>query len=180
MSNNYYNYNMDAVNFKNYLASRGILEYRERGDEISFPCPFNGCDDDHRHNEEFHCSFNVDKQCGTKGNLYELKKYFGDSPTPTKKKTPRESLAKRAERCHKSLPPELREYLHNRGINDESIDKHQLGCGEFYGQKWLTIPIFDKNHTIAYLKLRCLPGQEQPDKPKYIVYPKGKKLTLVV
>ena len=52
--------NMQAEDFISYLAKHGISDYKQRGKEVSFPCPFHGCDDDHRSNEEFHCGFNLD------------------------------------------------------------------------------------------------------------------------
>ena len=54
--------NMSADEFISYLGRHGIGDYKQRGDEISFPCPFGGCDDDHRGSEEYHCGFNC-KAC---------------------------------------------------------------------------------------------------------------------
>lgn len=53
--------NMGENDFAFYLVKHGIGETKQRGDEISFPCPFGGCDDDHRGGEEYHCSFNLEK-----------------------------------------------------------------------------------------------------------------------
>lgn len=76
--------NLNQDEFIAYLANHGINEYRQRGNEISFPCPF-GCDDDHRDNEEYHMSFACDKcvwhcfKCGQSGNFITLLKHYGDN-----------------------------------------------------------------------------------------------------
>ena len=175
---------ISADDFKSYLAKHGITDCEEKGDEISFPCPFSGCDDDRRRGEEYHCSFNTDKcvyqcfKCGEKGNFVTMQKHFGDwrSRNPVKKK--RESLDKMAERCHKNLPKEYRDYFNVRGINNESIDKYMLGYGTFYGKQWLTIPVQNKEGKVAYLKLRRLPEDDGKDGTKYIVYPRKSELIL--
>ena len=66
---------IDKYELTNYLARHGITEYREKGDEISFSCPFCNGDEDHRNNEEYHFSINIASgvyncfKCGAKGNL---------------------------------------------------------------------------------------------------------------
>ena len=76
--------NMREDEFISYLARHGINETKRRGDEVSFPCPFGGCDDDHRGGEELHCGFDLGSctyncfKCGAKGNFITLLKHFGD------------------------------------------------------------------------------------------------------
>lgn len=178
--------NMSAEDFTAYLAKHGITDYKKNwgGTEISFPCPFHGCDDDKRRTEEYHCSFNLEKcvyqcfKCGEKGNFVTLQKHFGDYEKKTATKKKRESLDAKAERWNKALPEEMRHYFNMRGINDESIAKHKLGYGEYNNKHWLTIPIFDKDGKVAYFKLRKLPDDNSDTTPKYTVYPYGVSVTL--
>lgn len=167
-----------------YIQSKN-LDYKEMqdGKEIAFPCPFNGCDDDKRPSEEFHCNIDTKTgqyychKCGAKGNLITLKRHFGDLPEPAlKKPTTKPTKPKKmnplrmADNCHRDLPDKYRQYFKERGITDENIDKHKLGYGEFDGQKWLTIPIIE-NGQCSLIKLRQLP--ESSDKPKYRAWPSG-------
>lgn len=163
-----------------YIQKKG-LDYKEMqgGKEIAFPCPFNGCDDDKRPSEEFHCNINTETglyychKCNAKGNLLTLKKHFGDPPKPIQPKPSRPKKTnplKMADSCHKDLPEEYRQYFRGRGITDENIDKYKLGCGEFYGKKWLTIPIIERGDC-RLIKLRKLP--ESSDKSKYCTWSSG-------
>lgn len=38
-----------------------------------------------------------------------------------------------AHKCHNALTTEARDYLHSRGITDESIERFHLGFGRVYG-----------------------------------------------
>lgn len=164
---------------ESYIQSKG-LDYKKvnGGKEIATACPFNGCDDDHRNNEEYH--FNINTETGQyhcfkrneKGNLITLKKHFGDlqkkSTTQSvlnKNRMPT-TMSKVAEVCHNNLPPEYRKYFQDRGITDENIDKYKLGYGEFDGKKWLTIPIFEDEKN-GIIKLRKLPDDTNSNTPKY-------------
>lgn len=162
-----------------YIQKKG-LDYKETqsSKEIAFPCPFNGCDDDKRQSEEFHCNINAETglyychKCNAKGNLLTLKKHFGEPPKPIQPKPSRPRKTnplKMADSCHKDLPEEYRQYFRDRGIADENINRHKLGYGEFYGQKWLTIPIIEHD-SCGLIKLRQLP--ESSGKPKYCAWPK--------
>lgn len=91
-------------------------------------------------------------------------------------KTP-EELNNFALACHEALTSEAIDYLHNRGINDESIEIYKLGCGRVYGTTWITIPVYDKDGRFTYIKLRHFP-EDAPciyDRPigKYSNYPAG-------
>lgn len=167
-----------------YIQSKN-LDYKEMqgGKEIAFPCPFNGCDDDKRPSEEFHCNIDTKTgqyychKCSAKGNLITLKRHFGDLPEPALKKPitkptkPKKMNPLRmADNCHRDLPDKYRQYFKERGITDENIDKYKLGYGEFYGKNWLTIPIIE-NGQCSLIKLRQLP--ESSDKPKYRAWPSG-------
>lgn len=194
--------NMQAEDFISYLAKHGISDYKQRGKEVSFPCPFHGCDDDHRSNEEFHCGFNLDTctyncfKCGEKGNFITLQKFFGDYEqsnaiqNSTKKKGPSlETAVKHAyENTHES--ERVCKYFNGRGINNDSINKFKLGLWKYEGHDRLMIPITDRFGKVVYLKLRRTPEDEQSDEvakamggksqiKKYLVYPAGAKLILV-
>ena len=201
--------NMSEGDFISYLAKHGISEtrYDSRKNEVSFPCPFSGCDDDHRGGEEFHCNFNCENctyhcfKCGEDGNYITLRKHFGDyeeydtrqkAKWSTIKTRPKPSLESEVQKIFKNTHESeiVRNYFNNRGINNESISKFMLGIGKLGGYKGFIIPIFDRNGKMAYVKIRRTPeddGSEQVAKalgeknpiPKYRVYPAGAKILLV-
>ncbi len=64
---------------------------------------------------------------------------------------------------HTQLTPEDRDYLHSRGINDESIDRLMIGRvtdGPLKGR--LFLPYF-KNGAVVYYATRALPGSTFPE-----------------
>ena len=164
---------------ESYIQSKG-LDYKKvnGGKEIATACPFNGCDDDHRNNEEYHFNINTETgqyhcfKCNEKGNLITLKKHFGDLQKKSTTQSVRNknrmptTMSKVAEVCHNNLPSEYRKYFQDRGITDENIDKYKLGYGEFDGKKWLTIPIFEDEKN-GIIKLRKLPDDTNANTPKY-------------
>lgn len=200
---------MSEGDFISYLAKHEISEtrYNSRKNEVSFPCPFSGCDDDHRGGEEYHCGFNLTDctyncfKCGAKGNFVTLSKHFGDyeeySNKQTSKKTSTStrratSLETMVRNIHKKTreSKEVRDYFNGRGINNDSIDRFMLGIGTLGGRHGFIIPILDRDGKIAYVKIRRTfedesteevakaMGQKSPI-PKYTVYPTGSKLLLV-
>ena len=72
----------DRNNIIKLLSRQGIHEYKIIRNELSFPCPFGHCDDDHREREEYHCSINLITgqyhcfKCHAKGNLKTLQRHF--------------------------------------------------------------------------------------------------------
>ena len=77
--------------------------------------------------------------------------------------------------CHKELmkqdnKPLLNYLLAERKITLYNVNVLMLGCGEFYGEKWLTIPIIE-NKDCKLIKLRRLPGETEG--PNYATYPSG-------
>ncbi len=82
-----------------------------------------------------------------------------------------------AHKCHNALTTEARDYLHSRGITDESIERFHLGFGRVYGTTWITIPAYDDSGQIHYIKLRHFPEDAicEYDRPvsKYSNYPSG-------
>lgn len=171
---------------ENYLSAVGI-EYKEHGKELMFPC-LNGCDDDDSESEKYHCSINSETgqwhcfKCEAKGNLASLKKLLGDtnSGSTTRESNNVSAMPKKlitiAKKCHDDLMKKvenkpLRDYLIiERGISLYHINSHMLGCGEFYGKKWFTIPIIENENCIL-IKLRRLP--DDTEEPKYKTYPGG-------
>lgn len=166
-----------------YFEGKNI-EFKKRGDELMFAC-LNGCDDDDTESEKYHCSINTKTglwhcfKCDAKGNLTQLKRLLGDPDTqaassPKKPQAMPKKLMTLAERCHKELMrPEnqyLRNYLLKRGISLYNVNSKLLGCGEFYGKKWLTIPIIE-NKDCKLIKLRRLPNDTGG--AKYATYPSG-------
>lgn len=71
------------------------------------------------------------------------------------------------------MPQNIREYLNNRGITDEAIEKFQLGYGLVYGSNWITIPIKDSDGEIKFFKLRRDPFNDLANPSKYMTYKHG-------
>lgn len=170
--------NLENITIKEYLTEKGI-PFRESGKELITKCLFNNCDRDSR-GDEAHMYLSVEtgqfncKKCGEKGNLLTLKKHFGDvaQRLSTLYRGPRFAGAL-VEKCHQDLPVRIREYLNGRGIKDSVIDAYKLGYGEFYGKRYITIPIAG-DEGYKFFKLR----QDPEDGDGKITYPKGAEAQL--
>ena len=176
-----------------FIESKGF-EYKERGEEIMFPC-LNGCDDDDRESEKYHCSINTTTgqyhcfKCEAKGNLLTLKRLFGDSgerktimsnetakaetTTKTNKSTnlDNKSLNTAVRNAHKKLMnnAELRNRLmKERGLSLVELNTYSIGYGEFYNREWITIPVIEDGEC-KLIKLRRM--LDETEGPKYMVYP---------
>ena len=161
------------MTIKQYLENKNI-DYKQRGDQLWVKCLFNDCDDDSRPNE-YHLSFNTNTsqyychKCNAKGNLKSIMEFFGDR-VEYPRQASSQTIGLVAKKCHKKIPPELKNYLINeRGLADWIIDDFQIGYGDFYGHKWITIP-FRTNDGIQALKLRKLPWDET-NSSRYMWYP---------
>jgi DNA primase len=173
---------INTITIKEYLNKKGI-SYKEANGELITKCVF--CEKDN------HLYFNTEtgqydcKRCGEQGNIITLAKHLGDSIndvktdqagfTPGQKKNPPKSTKfdiDLVERCHLSPPDNIKSYLADRGITDELISQFKIGYGEFYGRKWITIPIKDIDGNFCFLKLRKDPSDEGNDN-KYKFYPTG-------
>jgi DNA primase len=82
--------------------------------------------------------------------------------------TNQSNLAELGGKFHKNLPDRIREYLHGRGIPDESIDLNLLGWNGWR----INIPIFDRDGKLAFFKQAKDP-EDKNDGPKMIAWPKG-------
>jgi len=78
-------------------------------------------------------------------------------------------------KCHNQLKdPDfkpIKHYLNRRLIYDDMINEYQLGYGEFYGLRWITIPITDANDEYLFIKLRKDPFANE-SKNKFMCYPR--------
>jgi DNA primase len=165
-----------------YLAKKGI-KYKKINGELNYCCP-NGCDDDSREYEA-HGYMNAEtglfqcKKCLASGGLIKFAEIYGDTVGDIIKEKQSIQKPKKVlnsdiiDICHKNLKPDKRQYLNNRGLTDEVIDKYKLGWGSFYGRNQITIPV--KNEDGEYFfKLRRDPDTDKTDKgEKYINYPAG-------
>jgi len=165
------------ITIKEYLTQKGV-PFREEDNELIAKCLFNDCDRDSASNEA-HLYFSKEtgqydcKKCGEKGNLITLKKHFGDGSYPyTSYRNPRFSDGL-VQKCHDELPARIRTYLNNRGIKDEIINSFKLGYGEFYGKRYITIPVSGEDG-YKFFKLR----QDPDDGDGKITYPKGAEAQL--
>lgn len=173
------------------LIETAGLEHKERGNEIMFPCP-NGCDDDDRESEKYHCSINSDTgqfhcfKCEIKGILITLRQLLGVTSVGRRQTVPKNatkaktiSAAKNmklmtlAEQAHKKLMEnsELRNrIMKERGLSLMDLNLRLIGCDELYGKKWITIPIIEAGDC-QIIKLRRM--SDETDGPKYMSYPEG-------
>lgn len=176
--------NLKTITIKEYLVKKGI-DFKERGNELITHCLFNGCDDTSKKGEA-HLYFSIEtgqydcKKCGEKGNIITLAKHLGDSiedialhtHKPTRIVKPQKPNFDPAlvEKCHQALPDHIKQYLMNdRGLPDHVVDVFKLGWGEFYGKKWLTIPIRDEEGKYIFFKLR----QDPKEGNEKMSYPRG-------
>ncbi len=72
---------------------------------------------------------------------------------------------------HEALNPRIHAYLNNRGISDRMIDCFLLG----WNGKHITIPIFDREERLAYVKLAKDPDDHES--PKMLI-PEGARAEL--
>jgi Toprim-like len=153
------NYNIDV---EKYLQEKGIKIIQDRGTEITLHCLFGGCDKDSK-GSEAHLYINKIKglysckKCSAEGNFIELKKYFGDfTPTTSSlSKKQKYFTPKMIEECANNIPDRIRKYINSRGVSDEIIEKYKLGFGEFYSDKYITLPIkLDEHLEFNHLYLR--------------------------
>lgn len=118
-----------------------------------------------------------------KGNIITLAKFLGDNnimnnltTTSINKSDNIKALIKK---CNFNIPLEIKKYLNDRMLDDNTINDYMLGYGEFYGKKWITIPIKDEEGKYVYLKLRRDPNdKDSTGMPKYIFYPKDQNAVL--
>lgn len=87
-----------------------------------------------------------------------------------------------AEKYHIDLPKDVRAYLNNRGINNDSIEKYQIGFSNLCCTTCITIPVRGVSGEVEYIKLRHYPDDapyEHNMVPfKYLNYPQGCSTTL--
>ncbi|MDD5055017.1 MAG: toprim domain-containing protein [Candidatus Peribacteraceae bacterium] len=88
-------------------------------------------------------------------------------------KTTKEEIAK----YKAALPPEMKQYLIDRGISVDFQDALNIGWMKYKGQDWIVFPIYDRNGDLLFLKLKR-PPQGPESQPKSLVYPKGATATL--
>lgn len=171
-----------TITIKDYLTEKNI-SFQEKGNELITKCLFSNCDSDSS-GTEAHLYFNANTgeyychKCSSKGNLITLRKHFNDlsdnreiqyGMVEPKKRSTKTITPKLVENYHKALTPEIFEYLNNRGISNEIINKNKLGYGYFWSSWWITIPIKDIEGNYSFLKLR----QDPKYGDKKMTYPNG-------
>jgi hypothetical protein len=164
---------MITLNVKDILTTSNV-DFRENGNELITHCIFNDCDNDSRGNEahlyinavtgQYYCH-----KCGEKGGLTGLREALGiTNDTHFQARDARSKVSKLAQKYHKQLPPNIREWLKNeRLLLDEDIEDYELGYGSFYGKNWITIPVRDTTGNVMFMKLRKDPFISS-DAPKYM------------
>lgn len=175
--------NDKTISIKDYLNQKDI-KFKEANGELITDCVF--C------NKPQHLYFNGEtsqydcKVCGEQGNIITLAKHLGDpldevfinEEKPKRQYQKQNSFdAELIYRCAEQLPDKIKNYLNNRGINNNLIEEFKLGYGEFYGKNWITIPILNKDGEPIFIKLRQDPDDATNDS-KYKFYPPGKEAAL--
>lgn len=93
------------------------------------------------------------------------------------------SLETQARNIHRSTreSKDVRDFFNGRGISNSSIDRFMLGLAEFDEHHRFSIPIFDRDGKVAYIKLFRTPADDLSEVvaemlkgdpiPKYTTYP---------
>lgn len=122
-------------------------------------------------------------------NNYDAGQNAKQVPEKNKRKQSLESLVRSIYR--KSHEDErVHSYFSQRGINDASIEKFQLGIWKFDGCERFVTPVYNKNGKLVYLKLRITPEDESAEDiaaamgqetsiQKYAIYPTDAKRILI-
>jgi twinkle protein len=135
-----------------YLQSKGI-EIKQAGNEVRANCFF--CQD-----TKGHLYLNPDKEvffchlCGEAGNIWKLKKHFGDVIEPKriyqqKFKTPEKGLDLKFYEAMKNSPEAVKFLMTERGFTKETIEHFKLGFREGF----ISIPYY-KNGELVNFKYR--------------------------
>jgi len=87
-----------------------------------------------------------------------------------------EQLKEKVQLCQKQLQHPafsyIKDYLRNRLITDDLMEYFEFGYGEFYGRRWIVLPIKSITGEYLFLKLRRDPKDES-NKNKFMFYPTG-------
>jgi len=87
-----------------------------------------------------------------------------------------EQLKEKVAMCKKQLQHPafsyVKKYLNDRLITDSLIDEFDFGYGEFYGKRWIVLPIKSINGEYLFLKLRRDPKDEN-NPNKFMCYPRS-------
>jgi len=83
------------------------------------------------------------------------------------------------ERCHAQIKkfPRIMKYLNDRLITAELVDLFMIGFGEFYGRKYITIPINGVDKDWKFIKLRRDP-EDTTNECKFKFFPMGSEATI--
>lgn len=81
-----------------------------------------------------------------------------------------------------ALTDEAKKFLKRKGVGDDLIKKYKIGFGKFYGTAWITIPTYNVDSEIQYIKLLHYPGDAPNDfgesSRKYATFPQEHKPTI--
>lgn len=64
-----------------------------------------------------------------------------------------EELEDIALNCMRTLTDDAKQYLYRKGLDDDLIRKYKIGFGKFYGTTWITIPIYNADREMEYIRL---------------------------
>lgn len=174
---------------QDYLITKGI-EFATENDELRTKCLFSGCDENSKHKGHLYFKQKTGQyfchKCAESGNLITLAQFFGDDPrelglvegrgyltqTRNEKNQVERILPSEIEQWHNQLPEDVRNWLvAERGISESVVADARIG----WDGKHITIPIFDENGKLLFVKRRQ--HQKNGQGPKYLNQ-KGAKATI--
>ena len=65
--------------------------------------------------------------------------------------------------CKRALTDEAKQFLERKGLDDGLIRKFNIGFGKFYGTTWITIPVYNVDRGIQYIRLLQYQEDESSD-----------------
>lgn len=130
--------------FKELLESKLVNVKEKKAGQFSAYCPFGPCDDSTTGNKSPAFGFNYSEgyncfQCEAKGSISKLAKHLGIDTKQFNSSTRTKSFEKLRDEYHQNIPKAIRNWLHKRMIDDDSIRKYKLGWD--ISRNELTLPI---------------------------------------
>jgi DNA primase len=198
MAQNYYNTKIENLDIVEIIEKEIGIKIPLRGDPTLINCPLPGHSDKHpsfaiyRRTNSWWCfgcnrgSRPIDFLINFHGFTFKealtyLKMHYGiqiDKPIKVKNSAKKEDHG--VYHPLYPFPDDLREYLHNRKLNDETIAKFKLTVfkNELTGERVIGIPLFNERGEVINWKVRIEPLKENESDSKYWFLFQGKKISV--
>jgi 5S rRNA maturation endonuclease (ribonuclease M5)/archaellum biogenesis ATPase FlaH len=193
---NYYNTKIENLDIVEIIEKETGIKIPLRGDPTLINCPLPGHSDKHpsfaiyRRTNSWWCfgcnrgSRPIDFLIHFHGFTFKealtyLKMHYGiqlDKPMRVKSSSKKEDPG--VYHPLYPFPDDLREYLHSRKLNDETIARFKLTVfkNELTGERAIGIPLFNERGEVINWKLRIEPSKENESENKYWFLFQGKKI----